>query len=389
MAAVLLITGCTAGESSGPASSGSDSEVHTVIGDAEKMYIEYTEKDQSCTSRTAAVQSMYKMHFSDDTYDTYSFDGVLEENSDTAHLTENIHSNGMTSFIEGWYYGGTLYNTYNGITYYEKMSMQDIEKTMLVQLSPFPYAEGIFKQIEVVETGAKDRIFHLYLKEDTVKDLFRDRYDFYDLSTYDSFAVKDHVITVMFDKDGKFVRETSKFETEFTYGSEKIETVYTSEVNVLKYDQTEVTVTDEMKKEQSAYVSYEDIDTSSITPETSDDDTAEETATGTFRKRLKSRLSYTEQSEGVYTAEFNDHESYQVDFNNNTFMYSNYSIRYTYSWKGDIGSMGVCTYDFKSGQASSECTDSVLETLQQARSYLQIELYYCGLSLEDLQEESK
>ena len=84
---------------------------------------------------------------------------------------------------------------------------------------------------------------------------------------------------------------------------------------------------------------------------------------------------------------YNDREGYVFDFANRTFTYSNYSINYVYNWKGDISSMGGCTFRFEDETASSECADTTLEMMRNVRSYMMMELYYCGVSFEKLQEE--
>ena len=109
----------------------------------------------------------------------------------------------------------------------------------------------------------------------------------------------------------------------------------------------------------------------------------------TFKNRIVSRLGYTEieNREDAYRASFNENEAYTIDFNNSTFMYTNYSIDYSYSWKGDIGSMGACSFDYKNEIASSQCNETTIETLKDTKSYLEMELYYCGLTLEELINE--
>ena len=390
IAVLLLLAGCTAdpsGQSSGQADSGS--EVKPVYGDSLAMYRESLAGMKESESVTSAVNSMYKMHFSDDTYDTYSFDGTLERNGEDAHIRENFLANGMATVIDGCYYGGRLYNVYNGISYYEDMSMKELEQTLLVPLAPVDPSEENIAEIVVMDRENGDRIYRFTLKDDAAAALFHSRYDFYDLSQFDGYTLKSHTITEEFDKEGHFIREAAVFESEISFDNEKIDVRFSSETNHLLFDETEVVFTEEQKAEQSAYVNYKDIDTSAIIPETAEDDSEEATVTATFEKRLKSRLNYKEQEDGTLRSDFNQNESYVVDFANSAFMYSNYSIRYTYNWKGDIGAMGACTYDFKTEHASSDCTDSTLETIQKARMYLQMELYYCGLSLEDLQSETR
>ena len=86
---------------------------------------------------------------------------------------------------------------------------------------------------------------------------------------------------------------------------------------------------------------------------------------------------------------FNDTEGYWIDFANCTFVYSRRTIRYVYSWRGDTGTMDACSYDFKTQTASDSCQDSTVETIQDVKKYFEMELYYCGLTLEDLQKEAQ
>ncbi len=143
----------------------------------------------------------------------------------------------------------------------------------------------------------------------------------------------------------------------------------------------------EQKQAESSYVYYKDIDTNSIQTVTTDDDSPEDTVTATFKKRLVSRLNYTKESENVYSNKFNENESYHIDFANKTFTYSNRSITYVYSWKGDNGSLGACQYDFVNNSQTSTCEDSTVDFIKKTKLFLQMELYYCGLSLEKLQAE--
>ena len=159
-------------------------------------------------------------------------------------------------------------------------------------------------------------------------------------------------------------------------------------MSVFNQDATSISVSDELKQEHQTYVAAKDIDTSQIADDSQYDDSPEETVSATFRKRLINRLGYEEIEGGAVQMIYNTNEGYTVDFNNKTFIYSNYSINYVYSWQGDLISMGACTYDFGKDLASSECKDSTLEKMKDVRNYLLMELYYCGLSLEDLQSEN-
>ena len=85
---------------------------------------------------------------------------------------------------------------------------------------------------------------------------------------------------------------------------------------------------------------------------------------------------------------YNQNEAYTIDFNNHTFKYSNRTINYVYNWDGDIGTMGKCTLNFETSASASDCTEETLDMIRKVKGFLQMELYYCGLSLEELQAEN-
>jgi hypothetical protein len=165
---------------------------------------------------------------------------------------------------------------------------------------------------------------------------------------------------------------------------------YASEVNYSQIGSSTVEISDDLKNEQASYVSYQDIDTSQIQTMTDDDDSAEDTVEATFKKRLVNRLNYTAEGE-VYTLSFNsDNEAYEIDFSNHTFTYSERTIKYSYNWESDVGSMGSCTVDFANdNHRTSECEESTAEMIETVKTYFEMELYYCGLTLEDLQNETE
>ncbi len=51
----------------------------------------------------------------------------------------------MLSELNGNYYGGRLYNTYNSVNYYEDMDFSNLKKTMLVPLDPCVFEAGDIK----------------------------------------------------------------------------------------------------------------------------------------------------------------------------------------------------------------------------------------------------
>lgn len=378
----FLMLGCTEGGSVTP-----EPEPTPIADDLYEQYSSAIAQRPSAASATAAVSTRYSYLFVDDTTGIYQMDGVLEMQDPLMHMTQHLNANGMASEIEGYYDGSRLYNTFNGIHYYEDMSAKDVRDSMLMPLEPYAFAEEDIKGLADSRAENGDVTYSVEITEDRLADVFKDRYDFNDMDQLDECHVLSGIITDTFDSEGYFLKESSRFEIEFVYGGQKVSTTYEGSVSYLNYDDTEVVITDAMKSEFAGYVIYSDIDTDAITDDPAVDDAPEATVSATFRKRLVNRLGYSEESEGVYTQKYNENEAYTVDFNNHTFRYTNYSISYVYNWDGSIGSMGKCTVNFDTDTASSECTDETRDMIRKVRSYLQMELYYCGLSLEELQKE--
>ena len=232
-------------------------------------------------------------------------------------------------------------------------------------------------------------IYTILLNADHASDLFSDRYDTYGLKQYDDYHVTSNKIVDTFDKDGYFISETTEFNASVSSSGQKVSIKYTSSVNYLKLNNTSVSISKDQKKEMKEYVYFEDIDTSSLSSDSQYDDTAEKTVTDTFKKRLVNRLGYEKANDGSYQQSFNENEAYIIDFKNYTFTYTKYSIRYTYNWKGDISTMGSCTVNYQKDKQSSSCKDSTVEMMKTVKQYFEMELYYCGLSLDDLQKEAK
>lgn len=391
----LLLCGCT--NKKQQESISSMTKVETKLtkhsGDAFDSYTESVNNAGTASSYSVGINSAYTMSYSDDTKDIFEFDGVLETEKtgdDTkAHLTQNIESNGGTFNIEGYYYGGRLYNNYNDVKYYEDMDYTDVEKTMLVPLNPYAFDEKIIDSIQAEDDSNGNVIYTIQLNADQASSLFSDRYDTYRLNQYDDYQVTSNKIVDTFDKDGFFISETTEFNTSVSSSGQKVNVKYTSSVNYLKLNDTEVSISKDQKKELKEYVYFEDIDTSSLNSDSQYDDTAEKTVTDTFKKRLVNRLGYEKANDGSYQQSYNDNEAYIIDFKNYTFTYTKYSIRYTYNWKGDIATMGSCTVNYQEDKQSSSCEESTVEMMKTVKQYFEMELYYCGLSLDDLQEEAK
>ena len=391
----LLLCGCTNKKQQESISSMTKEETKITkhSGDAFASYTESVNNAGTSSSYSVGINSAYTMSYSDDTKDIFEFDGVLETEKtgdDTkAHLTQNIESNGGTFNIEGYYYGGRLYNNYNDVKYYEDMDYSDVEKTMLVPLNPYAFDEKIIDSIQAEDDSNGNVIYTIQLKAGQASTLFSDRYDTYGLNQYDDYQVTSNKIVDTFDKDGFFISETTEFNTSVSSSGQKVNVKYTSSVHFLKLNDTEVSISKDQKKELKEYVYFEDIDTSSLNSDSQYDDTAEKTVTATFKKRLVNRLGYEKANDGSYQQSYNDNEAYIIDFKNYTFTYTKYSIRYTYNWKGDIATMGSCTVNYQEDKQSSSCEESTVDMMKTVKQYFEMELYYCGLSLDDLQEEAK
>ncbi len=391
----LLLCGCTSKKQQESISSMTKEETKLTkhSGDAFASYTESVNNACTASSYSVGINSAYTMSYSDDTKDIFEFDGVLETEKtgdDTkAHLTQNIESNGGTFNIEGYYYGGRLYNNYNDVKYYEDMDYTDVEKTMLVPLNPYAFDEKIIDSIQAEDDSNGNVIYTIQLKADQASSLFSDRYDTYGLNQYDDYQVTSNKIVDTFDKEGFFISETTEFNTSVSSNGQKVNVKYTSSVNYLKLNDTEVLISKDQKKDLKEYVYFEDIDTSSLNSDSQYDDTAEKTVTATFKKRLVNRLGYEKANDGSYQQSYNDNEAYIIDFKNYTFTYTKYSIRYTYNWKGDIATMGSCTVNYQEDKQSSSCEESTVDMMKTVKQYFEMELYYCGLSLDDLQEEAK
>ena len=361
-----------------------------IAGDGYELFAQETANLKKPESASYSVRCEYNFLFPDETRSAYYTDAVLEteDSEEKAHLNQHITANGLNSVMESWYYDGTLYNEYNGITYYETMAFSDVRALTLVPLDVYSFPKQLVETVNAREDEAGNHIYTIVVKEDSAADFFKGRYDFYGVTDFENSQVTSAVITDTFSKDGYFIQEDVKVTDTFEYQSQPIEVTYTSSVSVFGQDETEILVSDEKKKEHKTYVAASEIETSEITSDDTYDDSPEGTVTETFKKRLINRMGYEDKQDGSVQLIFNQNEAYTIDFTNKTFIYSNYSINYVYSWQGDLISMGSCSYDFAADRATSECKDSTVETMKKVKNYLIMELYYCGLSLDDLQAET-
>ena len=354
------------------------------VSDPLSAYRKLAENAKEPASAAVSVRCSYTMGFSDDSKNMYSMDGTFEyTGNDTAHMKQYMNSNGMQFVQEGWFLDGRLYFDYNNVQFYEDMTFDNARELMLVPMTPYSFTEDMTEK-----TAENGREYVITLKPDKAKQLFLNRYDFYGLKELGDFDMKEAVVTDTFDEEGYFVSEETVFNLTYTQDGSPVDITYESSFDTVSVNKTEVTVSEETKKALSAYVNYKDVDPDAIQPLSPTDDEPGTTAEETFRKRLVSRLGYTESEKDIYTVTYNTNEGYRIDFANKTFTFTRYSISYTYSWKGDVGTMGSCTYRFADDTSSSDCKDTTLETIKDVKLYLEMELYYCGLSLKDLQGEN-
>ncbi|MCR5230166.1 MAG: hypothetical protein K6D03_08565 [Solobacterium sp.] len=348
---------------------------------------------QKADSWTAGVSLNYRMEFSDGSLGIYQMDGVLEmqdESTDAkAHVTQNIYSDGPASEIEGYYTGGRLYNTYNTVDYYEDMTADNVKEMMLVPLMPVKIRASQIDSFSCEET-ADSTAFIFELNKSGAEAMLLNRYDIYGLKEYEDIEVTSGKIVQTFDSNGHLAGETAEFLSSLSMDGIGISIQTKSSCGFVKYNETEVGITDEMKQNFGTYVNYTDIDTDAVSDADITSDIAEDTVTATLKKRLVGRLGYEETETGIYRTEYNDGESYTVDFNSSTFTYARHTSRYVYNWKGDAGGFGsTCSYDFGKNIYTDGCDDTVVEMMHTVKDFFVMELYYCGLSLDDLQAESQ
>ena len=354
-------------------------------------YRQRMENRPAYQSVTAAFRRSYTMDYGEDQVSgIYDLDGVMQETNLNAeaegHLRQYIHSGGIESSLDGYYTDGRLYSTYNQVNYYEDMDFQSFEESALVPLKPLVVEDT---QIASVEKS-DENTFILHLSKAGGQTLFTDHYDVYGLKEYDGYEVLSGTITQELDAAGNVIREETEFESMVQVKGYTVRVTAQSQVHWTDFDRTVLTLSTQQEEHGSVYVNFKDIDTDAIASENVPDDSAEATVTDTFRKRLINRLSYKEESVDQYTTTFNENESYTVDFAHDQFLYKNRSSTYVYNWKGDTGGFGaVCNYDFQTDTATDGCDASVRQMIQNVKQFFMMELYYCGLSLEDLQSETR
>ena len=373
----LILSGCGSTSSAG-------SDEGKNITDAYGSYQSSVENQSDSTSWRADLSCSYTMSYSDDTKDTFDFDASIEKEKENAYFTQKINSNGASFNMEGYYLDGRLYNSYNGISYYEDMSYDDFLKTMMIPFDALSLSDDQIDSITGMEMEDGTVSYVINMENKAAADLFTDRYDVYGLAEYDDYSVKQAVITQSYDSDGYLLSEKTSFDMQVSYSSETVGVLYESDITYSQINNTTVSVDEQTMEELKSYVSYQDIDTSQDEPEDEGYTVLEK-----FRNRVVSYLGYQKRDDGTYRLEFNTNEMYQIDFENCTFTYGRYSIAYTYNWKTDVASSSTCNYNFETGHSSDGCDASVIQTMNEVKEDLSMELYYCGLTLEDLQAEIK
>ena len=371
----LILSGCGSTSSAG-------SDEGKNITDAYGSYQSSVENQSDSTSWRADLSCSYTMSYSDDTKDTFDFDASIEKEKENAYFTQKINSNGASFNMEGYYLDGRLYNSYNGISYYEDMSYDDFLKTMMIPFDALSLSDDQIDSITGMEMEDGTVSYVINMENKAAADLFTDRYDVYGLAEYDDYSVKQAVITQSYDSDGYLLSEKTSFDMQVSYSSETVGVLYESDITYSQINNTTVSVDEQTMEELKSYVSYQDIDTSQDEPEPEDEG---DTVLEKFRNRVVSYLGYQKRDDGTYRLEFNTNEMYQIDFENCTFTYGRYSIAYTYNWKTDVASSSTCNYNFETGHSSDGCDASVIQTMNEVKEDLSMELYYCGLTLEDLQ----
>lgn len=340
-------------------------------------------------SWTLGVQSMYTFSFSDDTRSIYEMDATLsasgiKTDSVTAKLRQYINGNGMEVETSGVFDKSRFYGSYANVKYFEDMTFDQLKQTLLVPVDVIQIDSADVVSVRFRQDGT-ETVYSMDLNQEGAERLLLNRYDFYGLGQSGSFEVEKGVITQTME-ESRLLGETADFRILLTVENQTVRVDYHSAIHYMNHDMTVVQTED---VNPADYIAYTEIDTDAISSADITDDQMEDTVTATFRKRLVNRLGYERLGNDRYRSSFNEGETYTIDFANRQFIYQNHTSTYTYNWKGDTGGFGSsCNYDYRTDTGSSECKESVLSTLKEIKMYFLMELYYCGLSLEDLQAES-
>ena len=243
--------------------------------------------------------------------------------------------------------------------------------------------------VESIETAEEDKntVYTVKLNSTGARELFDQLYDIYGLSQYPDYTVQSATVTQTISGTVP-VSEKTDFVCEVKTNGITINVESVSNAEYIP--NSTLALSQEKQKDLDTYVNYLDIDTSSISEADITSDLPEDTVTETLKKRLIHRLNYEVQEDGSYLAEFNENESYKFDFTNSIFTYTNRSSRYIYNWKGNIGGFGdACTLDFNTSKAAGNCEESTVDMIRKVKTFMAMELYYCGVSLDELAKETK
>ena len=384
LAAALFLCGCAV-ETSEPAPQKTEEPTPSAVTETTNEYDALIADASSLTNYTAGVKLRYDMAYENGSRSVYDLDGVIEEDASKIHLVQHINADGIQSDTEGWYDGSRLYMTYNTVDYYEDMNADAVRQVMLLPVKPLKVEETLAESVEKTETD-QGTVYVFHLKTDSAKQLFDTHYDIYGLNQYENCVMKSGTVTQTFDSSGKITGEETEFICSLSTKGIGVEITVTSSVRYMKINETAIEITDQQEQAFAAYVNFRDIDTSSITDADVTSDYEEADPIETLKKRLIHRLNYSVNEKGIYQSKFNETESYAFDFNNGIFTYSNRTSHYVYNWRGDQGGFGdTCTIDFRNGSVTEGCDESVVNQMKEVRNYFLMELYYCGLSLDQIQ----
>lgn len=339
-------------------------------------------------SWTAEVESTYDMTFSNESISRYHMDGIISvqdrKQDPKAHLQQNFNADGMNSSLSGWFYDDRLYITYNGVNYYDDMNISNVEQLMLVPLEPADVPEADIASVSR-EMNGENTVYEIVLTDQAAEKWFADHYDFYGVREAEGYRSESGMIKQTYAPSGEIVSEETEFKSVITVDKMDVNVQYTSSCTYTSLGSADIGLTDTVKELTAAYPHYSDVNVDEISDYDPEMDSAESDPVETLKKRLVYRLGYVLQDDGTYRTEYNDSESYRFDFANSQFIYKNHTSTYVYNWKGDTGGFGsVCNYDFPSDTGGSTCTEETIEMIKNVRMFLEMELYYCGLSLDDL-----
>ncbi len=386
----LCLAGC-ASPAEDPQNTADTAAAETPSAETDEITSEYNKVSGSlkdADSWTAEVRCTYDMSHENTSVSHYYMDGIIAvqdlKQDPKAHLRQNYSSDGMDSSLSGWFYGDRLYITYNNVDYYDDMRIKDVEELMLVPLEPADVPE---KDIESIsrEMEGNDTVYRMKLTDKAAEKWFTDHYDFYGVKDAEGFEVKQGFIIQTFSAAGDIISEAAEFISAVKIQGMDVDVLYDSSCVYSSVGSTNIGLTDQVIAVTGEYLHYSEIDVDEISDYDTEADAAGADPIETLKKRLVYRLGYTKQADGTYLAEYNDGESYRFDFNNSLFIYLNHTSSYVYSWRGDTGGFGsTCNYDFASDTGSSTCTEETIEMIRDVRDFLKMELYYCGLSMDDL-----